>query len=149
MTINPQMSTPLIKSLQQISGKVQTQNEHAHALLFLETKLLSWYSSKGAYQLAPEDILTLIILCQKTWPGPNLRSFQKKKLIPYSKSKDHSGGQRKNASSSSETESEDSDWTSTTGFQTSRENLFDDSDDFTHLESDQDLRSSKPNESQY
>ena len=120
MTMTPQKSTALIKALQQISSKVQIQNEHVHALLFSDTKLLSWYSSKGAFQMTSEDILVLMILCQKTWPGQNLRELQKKRLnyVKLGEAPPVKGV------SESETESEESDWTST-GFSSSTENLFD------------------------
>lgn len=65
--VPPQLSSSLVSSLEGVAARVQGQlGSSLHTLLFLESKLLSWYSSKNAINLGPEDILFLILLCQKT-----------------------------------------------------------------------------------
>ncbi|OXA60249.1 Hermansky-Pudlak syndrome 1 protein homolog isoform X2 [Folsomia candida] len=62
-----QLNTSLVNSLHAVAGKVQDEvGSSVHTMLFLETKLLSWYSTKNAVNLAPEDLLFLILLCHKT-----------------------------------------------------------------------------------
>ncbi|CAG7718726.1 unnamed protein product [Allacma fusca] len=129
--VNPQYSTMLIKSLQQITAKVQTQNEYVQALLFMDTKLLSWYSSKGAFQMAPEDILVMIILLQKIWPGSNLRNFLKKR-IPYAKLGDPSSSKGESSSSETDSGDDDSEWKSS-GLR-SPDTFLDELNDFTEAD---------------
>ena len=70
MLVNIQLSSSLIKSLQNAATTSQSSNNPpgnpVHALIFVGTKLLSLYSTKRANQLTSEDILFLIILCQST-----------------------------------------------------------------------------------
>ena len=69
MLVNIQVSSSLIKSLEQSAMKLRSYGtEHVHAILFLENKLLSWHSTRRSYHLTAEDLLFLMTLCQKTWP---------------------------------------------------------------------------------
>lgn len=52
MLVNAQLSSALIKSLEQAATKVRSYGtDHVHAILFLETKLLSWYSTRRVSRL--------------------------------------------------------------------------------------------------
>jgi len=90
MNLNPQLNASLIKALQQIASKIQSQfGNQVHVMLFMETKLLSWYSTRSAINLGSEDLLLILLLCQKTWRRGGLskyRSFLKKTSTPTNKS---------------------------------------------------------------
>jgi len=125
LNINPQLNATLIKSLQQITTKIQSQvGTNVHTLLFLETKLLSWYSTRNSINLGPEDLLVLLLLCQKTWRRDTLSESR-----AYASKSRSSTSREKTRSSSSETTdigsrlSLSSSENESTGFHSSRENL--------------------------
>lgn len=67
INVNPQINATIIKSLKDFSTKMQNHlgSSGVHALIFLDTKLLSWFSTRGAIQLNSVDLLFLTLLCQR------------------------------------------------------------------------------------
>ncbi|ODM97047.1 Hermansky-Pudlak syndrome 1 protein [Orchesella cincta] len=125
LNVNPQINATLIKSLRDFSTKLQNQlgSNSVHALIFMETKLLSWYSTRGAIQLGSVDILFLTLLCQKICSASSGSG---------NSDAGQAGGRRRtrgNVSGSTASDSVDlgtsSSETGSIGFHSSRENLFD------------------------
>lgn len=107
INVNPQINATLIKSLKDFSTKLQNQlnSSSVHALIFLETKLLSWYSCRGAIQLSSVDILFLTLLCQRIGcaTGKNRPSDQQSSSTRASNSVSTSDSVEMGTTSSSET----------------------------------------------
>jgi len=125
LNVNPQINATLIKSLRDFSTKMQNQlgSNSVHALIFMETKLLSWYSTRGAIQLSSVDILFLTLLCQKICSsasannsGAGQTGVRKRTRANVSGSTTTSDSVDLGTSSSE---------TGSIGFHSSRENLFD------------------------
>lgn len=78
INVNPHINATLIKSLKDFSTKLQNQlnSSSVHALIFMETKLLSWYSCRGAIQLSSVDILFLTLLCQRIGSSASRRNSE-------------------------------------------------------------------------
>lgn len=137
MIINSQLNASLIKSLQQISQKIQSQvGDHVHALLFLETKLLSWFSTRGSFHLNPEDILFLMLVCQKTWGRDTSTDTTSEEFYRTNSQRKGSSNLRFASNSSTETDSSDTrtrtdsndSQSESTDFHSSREGLFEESE---------------------
>uniref|UniRef100_A0A1B6C2U9 FUZ/MON1/HPS1 first Longin domain-containing protein n=1 Tax=Clastoptera arizonana TaxID=38151 RepID=A0A1B6C2U9_9HEMI len=73
LTINAELSNTVIKILKDAANKVKSMTEysHVHALIFVDNKFVSLYSTKEAEELAPVDILFLNILNKSFWWSTN------------------------------------------------------------------------------
>jgi hypothetical protein len=132
MNVNPQLNASLVKSLQQLVGKVQSQvGNNVHALLFMETKLLSWYSTRNSINLGSEDLLFILLLCQKSWRREGLsryRSYWRKSASSASRSKTFSSSSEATESAGGRFSGSSSE-NGSTGFHSSHEDLFESVED--------------------
>ncbi|KAG8320508.1 hybrid polyketide synthetase [Homalodisca vitripennis] len=66
LTVNPEVNATVIKSLREAANKLKSMVDYSrsHALIFVENKFLSLYSSRDAEDLAAADILFLNILTE-------------------------------------------------------------------------------------
>ncbi|XP_011296705.1 Hermansky-Pudlak syndrome 1 protein homolog [Fopius arisanus] len=66
LSVNADIASSTLKILHETSDKLKTQSEfsNVHALVLVENKFLSLYSSKNAQDLRAADILLMILMCR-------------------------------------------------------------------------------------
>ncbi|CAB3366142.1 Hypothetical predicted protein [Cloeon dipterum] len=70
LSVNPEITMATLKALQDACDRLKaaTDFNRIHALVFVENKFLSLYSSRGAQDLTPADILFLTLLTEVYQP---------------------------------------------------------------------------------
>lgn len=65
LSVNPDLASATLKALHDATDKLKTQSEfsNVHALVLVENKFLSLYSSKNSQDLSASDILLMMLLC--------------------------------------------------------------------------------------
>lgn len=65
LSINSELASSILKILQDACDKLKSQSEftNVHALLLVDQKFLSLYSSKNSHDLCPSDILLMMLMC--------------------------------------------------------------------------------------
>lgn len=65
LSVNPDLASATLGALHDATDKLKTQSEfsNVHALVLVENKFLSLYSSKNSQDLSASDILLMMLLC--------------------------------------------------------------------------------------
>ncbi|XP_046623434.1 Hermansky-Pudlak syndrome 1 protein homolog isoform X1 [Neodiprion virginianus] len=65
LSVNPDLASATLRALHDATDKLRTQSEfsNVHALILVENKFLSLYSSKNSLDLSASDILLMMLLC--------------------------------------------------------------------------------------
>ncbi|XP_048506619.1 Hermansky-Pudlak syndrome 1 protein homolog isoform X2 [Athalia rosae] len=65
LSVNPDLASATLRALHDATDKLKTQSEfsNVHALVLVENKFLSLYSSKNSQDLSASDILLMMLLC--------------------------------------------------------------------------------------
>ncbi|XP_046749645.1 uncharacterized protein LOC124413238 isoform X3 [Diprion similis] len=65
LSVNPELASATLRALHDATDKLRTQSEfsNVHALVLVENKFLSLYSSKNSLDLSASDILLMMLLC--------------------------------------------------------------------------------------